>query len=184
MEFCAADPVSGKCRVIVREEWPASWTENMPARRFLKDGRRFVWTSERTGWRNLYLYELSGRLLATLTRHAFEVSEIVHVNEEAGSIFYTAHSGDNPLKLQLHRVGLDGRGDMRLTNPAYHHTINFAPDGRHFIDVAQTHDTPPFTRLLDTDGVTLDELATSDLSKFRRLGLKPVELLQIGRAHV
>ena len=30
MEFCAADPETGKCRVIVREEWPASWTENSP----------------------------------------------------------------------------------------------------------------------------------------------------------
>jgi dipeptidyl-peptidase-4 len=177
MEFCAADPESGKCRVIVREEWPASWTENSPARRFLKDGQRFIWTSERTGWRNLCLYELSGKRLSTLTRHAFEVGEIVHVNEEDGFVFYTARSGDNPLKVQLHRVGLDGKGDVRLTNPAFHHSVNMAPDGRHFIDVAQTHDLPPTTRLLDADGNTLDELATSDLSKFKRLGMKPVELL-------
>ncbi len=168
--------------VAVREEWPASWTENHPARRFLKDGRRFVWTSERTGWRNLYLYELGGKRLVTLTRHAFEVGEIVHVNEEDGFVFYTAHSGDNPLKVQLHRVGLDGKGDVRLTNPTFHHTVNMAPNGRHFIDVAQTHDTPPFTRLLDADGNTLDELATSDQSKFKRLGMKPVELLQFKAA--
>jgi dipeptidyl-peptidase 4 len=182
MEFCAADPESGKCRVIVREEWPASWTENFPARRFLKDGKRFIWTSERTGWRNLYLYELSGRRLVTLTRHSFEVGDIVQVDEEAGMIFYTARSGDNPLKLQLHRVGLDGKGDVRLTNPVFHHTVNMAPDGRHFIDVAQTHDLPPSTRLLDANGNTLDELATSDLSKFKRLGMKPVELLSFKAA--
>jgi dipeptidyl-peptidase-4 len=182
MEFCAANPETGKCRVIVREEWPASWTENQPARRFLKDGRRFIWTSERTGWRNLYLYELSGKLLTKLTRHDFEVGEIVHVNEEDGYLFYTARSGDNPLKLQLHRVGLDGKGDVRLTNPAFHHSVNMAPDGRHFIDVVQTHDTPPFTRLLDADGNTLDELAASDLSKFKRLDMKPVELLQFKAA--
>jgi dipeptidyl-peptidase-4 len=182
MEFCAANPESGKCRVIVREEWPASWTENHPARRFLKDGRRFIWTSERTGWRNLYLYELSGKLLTTLTRHDFEVGDIIHVNEEDGYLFYTARSGDNPLKLQLHRVGLDGKGDARLTNPAFHHSVNMAPDGRHFIDVAQTHDTPPFTRLLDADGNTLDELAASDSSRFKRLGMRPVELLRFKAA--
>jgi dipeptidyl-peptidase-4 len=181
-EFCAADPESGKCRVIVREEWPASWTENTPPRRFLKDGRRFIWTSERTGWRNFYLYELSGKLLATLTRHEFEVGDIVHVDEQVGLVFYTARSGDNPLKLQLHRVRLDGRDDRRLTHPAFHHSVNFAPDGRHFIDVAQTHDKPPFTRLLDADGVTLDELATSDMSKFHRLSLRPVELLKFKAA--
>src|SRR5580765_4742521 len=45
MEFCAANPETGECRVLVREEWPGSWTENSPPMRFLKDGERFVWTS-------------------------------------------------------------------------------------------------------------------------------------------
>ncbi|MFL6214159.1 MAG: DPP IV N-terminal domain-containing protein, partial [Blastocatellia bacterium] len=35
MEFTAANPDTGKCRVIVREEWPASWTENTPEMKFL-----------------------------------------------------------------------------------------------------------------------------------------------------
>jgi len=30
-----------------------------------------------------------------------------------------------------------------LTDPAFNHTINMAPDFKHFIDVAQTHDKPP-----------------------------------------
>ena len=38
MEFTAASPETGKCRVIVREEWPTGWTENHPAMKFLKDG--------------------------------------------------------------------------------------------------------------------------------------------------
>ncbi len=182
MEFCAADPDTGKVHVIVREEWPASWTENRPARRWLKDGRRFIWTSERTGWKNFYLYDVSGRLLATLTEHPFEVANIVRVDEERGRLYYLARSGDNPMKLQLHRVGLDGRGDQRLTDRTLHHSVDVAPDGRHFIDVAQTHDLPPATRLLDADGQLVDELAKSDLTRFKRLGLKPVELLQFKAA--
>src|SRR5205807_3287387 len=83
MELCAADAESGKCRVIVREEWLPTWVENSPVMRFLKDGQRFIWSSERTGWRNFYLYGLSGQQLATLTGHSFEVSEITHVDEEA-----------------------------------------------------------------------------------------------------
>ncbi|HWN93818.1 MAG TPA: DPP IV N-terminal domain-containing protein, partial [Methylomirabilota bacterium] len=124
MEFCAADAKTGKSRVIVREEWPESWTENSPARQFLKDGHRFVWGSQRNGWKNFYLYDLSGKLVATLTQHStFEVASIVRVDEEAGLLYYTARDGDNPMKLQLHRVGLDGRNDARLTDPAFHHTM-------------------------------------------------------------
>jgi dipeptidyl-peptidase-4 len=55
--------------------------------------------------------------------------------------------------------------------------VNLAPDGKHFIDVVQTHDTPPATRLVNDEGKIVAELAESDLSKFEELGLKKVELL-------
>lgn len=178
MEFTAASPDTGKCRVIVREEWPTGWTENHPPMKFLKDGKRFIWESERTGWKNLYLYDLSGKLLAPLTNHSFEVGAIVKVDEDAGLLYYMARDGDNHMKLQLHRVGLDGRGDKRLTDPAFNHTVSIAPGGTYFIDAAQTHDTPPATRLMDGDGKLVAELAKSDTTKFDQLGLKRVELIK------
>jgi dipeptidyl-peptidase-4 len=176
MEFTACSPDTGACRVVVREEWPTGWVDNHPARRYLADGRRFLWISERTGFANVYLYDLTGRLLATLTEHPFEVASIVRVDEDAGVVWYMARSGDNHMKLQLHRVRLDGSGDVRLTDPAFNHSVQVAPDGRHFVDVAQTHDQAPVSRLLDADGEVVAELATSDLSRFQALGLKPVEM--------
>jgi dipeptidyl-peptidase 4 len=178
MEFTACNPATGKCRVIMREEWLPSWTENSPSLQYLKDNNRFIWTSERTGFKNFYLYDLSGKLLVTLTNHPFEVANIVRVDEAAGLLYYLARSGDNHMKLQLHRVGLDGKGDKRLTDPAYNHSINLAPDGKHFIDVAQTHDTPPFTQLVDAAGNVLEVLAKSDTTKFEQLGLQRVELIK------
>jgi dipeptidyl-peptidase-4 len=176
LEFTACDPASGSCRVVVREEWPDSWVENHPPMRWLEDGERFLWISERTGFANLYLYDARGKLLRTLTEHRFEVAAIEEVDEDAGVVWYTARDGDNPMKLQLHRVGLDGKGERRLTDPALHHTVAVAPDGKHFVDVAQTHDRPPVTRLLDASGQEVAELATSDLTRFEQLGLRRVEL--------
>lgn len=176
MEFTACDPGTGSCRVIIREEWPDSWVQNSPGRQYLEDEERFIWTSERTGWRNLYLYDLSGELLATLTDHDFEVSGVVHVDEDAGVLYYTARDGDNHMKVQLHRVGLDGSGDVRLTDPAFNHTVTFSPDGGHFVDVAQTHDQPPVTYLRDADGNEVAELASSDVTEFDALGFNRVEL--------
>ena len=63
------------------------------------------------------------------------------------------------MKLQLHRVKLDGTGDMRLTDPVYNHSVDISPDGKYFIDVAQTHDIPPFTQLLDSKGQLVSKLA-------------------------
>jgi len=175
IELAACAPATGRCRTVVREAWPASWAEvDTPS--FLADGKRFVWRSDRTGFRNFYLYDVTGRELATLTRHPFEVVSVVKVDQTTNEVWYTARSGDNPMKVQLHRVGLDGRGDVRLTDPAFHHIVSVAPDGKTFVDVAQTHDKPPVSRLMDRTGRELAVIARSDMARFEALKLKPVEL--------
>lgn len=176
MEVAAANPETGKCRVVMHEEWLPSYTENSPMMMFLKDNNRFIWVSERTGFKNYYLCDMTGKQLATLTNHPFEVANVVKVDEEAGFLWYMARSGDNYMKLQLHRVGLDGKGDIRLTDPAYNHRVNLSPNGKYFVDIAQSHDVAPFTQLVDIKGKVLAKLAESDLSKFNQLGLKKVEM--------
>ena len=176
LELTACKPDTGTCRVVVRDEWPTGWVENNPTMVYLKDNKRFIWASERTGFRNYYLYDISGKLITALTNHPFEVANIIRVDEDAGVMYYMARSGDNFLKTQLHRVGLDGRNDRRLTDPAFNHAVTLAPDGRHIVDVAQSHDTPPTTRLLDADGRFVAELAKSDMTKFEQLGLKKTEM--------
>jgi dipeptidyl-peptidase-4 len=199
LEVVAANPDTGSCRVVIREEWPTGWIENSPTMIFLKDGKRFIWESERTGWRNFYLYDLSGKLINPITRYeGFEAVSLVKVDEAKGLVFVTARDGDNYLKVQLHRVGLDGKGDARLTDPAFNHTVGsclergggrggmmpggaqncgISSDNRYFVDVYQTHSLPPATRLVDaTTGKPVVELAASDMTKFDELGLKKAEM--------
>jgi len=170
-DIAACDPATGSCRSVVRESRPATWAQ-AAAPRFLDDGKRFIWTSERNDFRNLYLYDLSGRQLSMLTRHRFDVVDVVKVDEVAGLIWYTARSGDTPMKVQLHRATLDGRNDVRLTDPRLNHRVELSPDGRHFVDIEQAHDTPPVARLRDIDGKLLATVAVSDLSRFDALGLE------------
>src|SRR5262245_35821518 len=198
MELTAANPSTGACRVVVHEEWPTGWLNEDPRLVFLDDGRRFIWESQRTGWNNFYLYDLAGELIRPLTTNtAFESGTLVKIDEHAGVLFYTAHDGDNILKLQLHRVGLDGQGDRRLTDPAFHHAIGgcipdvhprfgnpttsapcaISPDSKYFTDIYQTHDTPAATRIVEVaTGRTIADLASADLKKFDELGLKKAEL--------
>ena len=90
------------------------------------------------------------------------------VDEARNLLFYTARDGDNFMKVQLHRVGLDGKNDKRLTDPAFHHTINASPDGKFFVDVAQTHDTPPVTRVIDSDGAVVARAGEERHDEVRR----------------
>lgn len=177
LELAACSPDTGACRTILREEWPTGWVENHPTMRYLADSTRFLWESERSGFSNYYLYTLQGRQLGTVTNHQFEVAGIVRIDEKANTLWYLARSGDNFLKQQLHRVSLDGKGDRRLTDPAFHHQVDVSPDGKHFIDVAQTHDQPPVSRLIEvSSGKVIAELAKSNVSLMEQRGIRKVEM--------
>jgi dipeptidyl-peptidase-4 len=188
IEFVACAPSTGKCRVVVREEWFTGWlTAGIDAQtspsfipRWLRDGKRFIWESERNGWKNYYLYDLSGRLINAITHNdGFEAVNIVKIDETSGVVFYTARDGDNYLKVQLHRVGLDGKGDTRLTNPAFTHAVTAAaisPDNAYFVDVYQTHNQPPATQLVDAKtGEVVAQLAGSDMTQFEKSGFRKAE---------
>jgi dipeptidyl-peptidase-4 len=181
LEMAACSPASGKCRVVLHDEWLTGWIDTDPAPEvvWLEDGNRFIWASDRTGFKNYYLYDFkAGKLLNPITRLNAEVSEIVRVDEPSNTLWYMARDGGNYMKFQLHRVKLDGTGDQRLTDTTFNHTISLAPDGKHFIDVEETHDQAPVTRLRDASGALVAELGRTDLSRFDALGLRKVEMYE------
>lgn len=176
MEYKAADPNTGKTRTIVREEWLPSFTKNTPEMRVLEDGEHFIWASERSGFNNYYLYNWDGTMVNAITSHNFEVNRILKVDEKKKQLYYEARSGDNHMKMQLHRVNFDGTKDVRLTNPTYNHSVTISPDGKYFVDVAQTHKIAPFTTLVNAKGKKVADIVKSDTSEFDKLGLKNVEV--------
>ncbi len=202
-ELAACDPGSAKCRVIIREEWLTGWLENSPTMRMLKDNNRFIWESERNGFSNYYLYDLTGTLINPITKLATaEAGAIVKLDEDKNVMFYMARDGDNFMKMQLHRVNLDGTGDARLTDPRFNHSVTacsdgaaggrggrgaagggatscgISPDNRYFVDTYQTHSTPAATQVVDASaagGKVVAELAKADTSKADAAGFKRAE---------
>ncbi|MEQ1821706.1 MAG: DPP IV N-terminal domain-containing protein [Fimbriimonadaceae bacterium] len=181
MQFCASS-TSGKSRVVVEENQPNSWTENHPFTRWMPDNQTFLWISERSGYSNLYWGNLDGRPLKPVTQHTFEVARVVDLDETAKEIWYTARSGDNPYLLQLHRIGFDGKGDKRLTDPNLSHAINISPDRKFFTDNADSYEDVNLSTLRDRNGKLVAELSKGDLSKFRAIGLQKIERLKFKAA--
>lgn len=182
MQFCAANRDTGVSRVIVEEKQPQSWAENHPATRWLEDNERFIWVSERTGFDNFYLGHIDGRPLKPITKHGFEVGSIVKLDEKANELWYMARSGANPYLHQLHRTDLYGSKDVRLTDPAFHHTTRISADSKFFTDTAETYEDPAFSVLRDRNGKELAKLNEADLTKFTALGLQKRERLKFKAA--
>lgn len=176
MDLAACNPSTGRCRVVIKEQWPTGWVENSPTMRWLADGKRFIWSSERTGFLQYYLYDLTGRQIVQLTRGNFEAANIVDVDEKTNTMYYMMRDGDNFMKLQLHKVLLDGKTDVRLTDRTLNHSVVLSPDKKYIVDIAQTIDKAPVTRLLDATGKVLTEFEKSDLTQLNALGVRRAEL--------
>lgn len=119
----------------------------------LGDGERLVWTSERDGWRRLYLYDLAGRLLAPLTPGGSEVVRLEAVDEERGWIYYTARPDPRrPYDEALLRVPLDGGSPRRLVDGPSFDEVSFAPGGGWFWVLRSGRREPPVAELRRGDG--------------------------------
>jgi dipeptidyl-peptidase-4 len=141
LDLAAADPASGKSRVLMRDSTPI-WIEPTDGPHWIDGGARFVWESERDGWKHLYLYDKDGKLERRVTQGAWEVDDFDHVDEKAGTVYFVGDKSDVKGE-QLYRCKLDGSGLEQLTQSAGTHSISFSPDGAYFLDTFQSaHDWP------------------------------------------
>jgi dipeptidyl-peptidase 4 len=148
---------------------------------FFKDGKRFLWSSERDGYRHLYLYNIDGRQLARLTKGEWEVSGVEGVDEGKGIVYFRA-TEKSPLERHLYRVGLDGSGFTRVTKEDGTHVMSFAPGAAAFLDTYSNSKTPPRQDLLRGDGTRIAALNENKTPELGEYHLSPVEFLTV-KAH-
>ncbi|MBU0754549.1 MAG: DPP IV N-terminal domain-containing protein, partial [Planctomycetes bacterium] len=145
-----ADMVKGTTEEIKKEHCE-SWVTPLDPVRFMKDGR-FLWQSARTGFNQLYFCDQKGEVINTVTASdSYGVSDIEHVDEDAGWIYFTA-SGPCAAEQHLFKVRLDGTELTRITEAAGTHDINLSPQGTYFVDSFSTFMQPTRQEVYGIDG--------------------------------
>jgi dipeptidyl-peptidase-4 len=150
LDLLLADSSTGKAHAILTEK-DAYWINGNNSLQFLKDSHRFLWSSERSGFRHLYLYDLTGRDPVQLTHGDWEVNSLVGGDETAGAVYFTA-SEASVLERQLYRVNLNGTGMTRITREKGSHNPVLSPTGDVLLDTWSNHASPPSQELLRADG--------------------------------
>ena len=173
LDLLFADSATGKSSTLLTEK-DQYWINVSDDLHFFKDGKRFLWSSERSGYRHLYLYGLDGNQLAQLTKGDWEVSHVDGVDEAKGVVYFTA-TEKSPIERHLYRVALDGSGFARITKEAGMHSVDLSPGANLYVDTYSNATTPPRQDLYRTDGtkaVTLNENKVEELAQYH---LSPVE---------
>jgi dipeptidyl-peptidase-4 len=177
LDLLIADAATGSTRVALSENDP-NWINVSDDLYFLKDGKRFLWSSERSGYRHLYLYDLDGKQLAQLTKGEWEVSSLDTVDESKGLVYFTA-AEKSPLERHLYRVALEGSGFTRLTKEEGTHAAVFAPNAAAFHDTHSTTAAPPRQDLYRADGSRIAAINENQVAELADYHLSPVEFLTV-----
>ncbi len=183
LDLEALEPATGKTRLVLREERPEtfvaalefglSWNLQVTP---LEDGRRFLWMSERDGWRHVYLYDYAGKLERQVTRGAFPVHEVLGVSPGSKEVFVLASAEPGaPYDRIPYRTRLGGGPLERLSPEPGVHRVFLSPSGRHFIDAHSTRTQPRAWDVRSTDGKTGLRYAQADVSGLAQLGFTPPE---------
>jgi len=146
--------------------------------RYLPRSNEALWFSERDNWGQLYLYDLTtGKVKNQITHGDGDVTQVLYVDEKARVIYFLAvgkETGRDPYYAALYRVNFDGTGMKLLTPEDADHDVTTSPDGREFVDVASTPETPATAVVRDDDGNLLVDVARQDISKLQAIGWKPL----------
>jgi dipeptidyl-peptidase-4 len=151
------DAANGSSRAVLTERDP-HWVNLSHDLRFVATRDAFLWSSEESGFRHLYLYSTAGEKLKQLTSGEWEIKSVVAVDEERKLVYY--HSRErSPLGADLYSVSLDG-GSRKLLTPAQgQHSISMprrAP--AYFLDAFQSMTAPPRRTLYAIGGEQIEEL--------------------------
>lgn len=164
-------------RATLLEERSDTWVGLTNDLKPLKDGR-FIWSSERSGFRHLELRDREGRLERLLTSGDWPVDRLEGVDEAAGFVYFTA-AREGPLGRHLYRASLAGGAPDRVTAEGGFHTVVMSSDGRLFVDQHDSAGTPPRVLLKEAGGRTLRVLDRNEDPEVRELGLRPPEFVTV-----
>ena len=148
-QVISGNPTTGELEILFTDK-DETWVEVMNEWHWLDGGARFLWLSERDGWKQLYAISVADKSVQLLTPGEFDVIHLVGVNDAMGCAYFIA-SPENPTQRYLYRVPLDGSGEaVRVTPNSQQgtHSYRMSEDGTRAFHTFSSFGNPPVIELI------------------------------------
>jgi dipeptidyl-peptidase-4 len=170
LDLIFVDPATMKQTVVLREEQP-NWVNLHSDLTFLEGGEQFIWTSERSGFNHIYLYQKDGTLVRQLTAGDWAVAQSNHSGggvravDETGAYVWFAGFKETATEKHLYRVPLAGGEVQQMTAPGGWYEASVAKDGSFYVENGQGPLRPPYTAIRSASGELLTFITENPLDE-------------------
>ncbi len=156
MDIYMANPRSTECKLAVREENPKYVTDEAYASlKFY--GNHFAYISDRSGYKHIYWYNLSGQLERQVTKGNYDVSAFYGYDEQTGRFYYASHE-ESPLRTAIYSIDKSGK-QRKISTEVGTNSATFSTSMKYFLNVYSSAQQPPVTTLRQaSDGKVLSTL--------------------------
>ena len=150
LKLILADTKMGTTKTLLEEtnDYYIDITDDL---KFLKDKNHFVWTSEKSGFNHVYLYDMNGKLVRQLTNGNYDVTRLYGV-DETNKMIYFQSAEQSPLERQIYSVDMDGNNKKNLTPFSGTNSAQFSSTFDYFVNTFSTVNTPPTFTVYDRTG--------------------------------
>ncbi len=152
LEIIHADATTGTSKVILKEESDTyvalNYCDDLT---YLIDGEQFIYSSERDGFKHLYLYSITGELVRQVTKGQWEAANMVGIDQENNQVYYIS-TELSPLDRTFYKIGLDGKGKVALAETEGTTSVNMSPDFSYYLKYYHNQSKPLKVSLHKTKG--------------------------------
>lgn len=134
---------------------------------FLKDKKNVIVRSERNGYINLYMVNITNGKVSPITSGNYDVDNICYIDENNKQIYYTATKSFS-YNRELLRINFNGKKLEQLSDKNIQgiYTAMFSKNGKYYISSFSNVSTPTIYTINDNKGKTLVTLENNeDLDK-------------------
>ncbi len=146
---------------------------------FLKDGKSFLRTSEKDGYRHIYKIGFDGKE-TQLTKGKWDVVELNGVNEDKGLVYYTS-AQEGAIYKSIYVTDLNGKKTLKLSTLKGNNEASFSTGMKYFINYYTNANRPYLITVNNAKGKQLEVLKDNHslINKLKEYNLSKKEFLTI-----
>jgi dipeptidyl-peptidase-4 len=175
LELLIADAKTGSTSTLYKEssKYYVDIHDNLM---FLKDGKHFVWTSEKSGFNHIYLHDMKGKEIRKITKGNWDVTAVYGVNEVDGKVFYQS-AEESPMQRYVYCVSIKGGKSKKLTENAGWNNPQFSSTFSYFVNNHSTANQPSSYTVYDAKGKKIREIENNSSLRglMKTYNVQPVE---------
>lgn len=173
---------SGRGRIVMTDRDDAYVDVENGDLRWIGSGQRqFLFLSDRSGWRQLYLYGRDGKVVRQLTTDGMDVLGVLGVDEANGVVYVNA-AAPTPMERNTYRVKLVGGAMERVTQQPGTHTFSISPDAKYAVDIHSTISSPAVATLYSLPSMSVIRVLQDNAplkARLAQLAIRQPEFIKV-----